>query len=109
MSKLLLLTVVVAMSGCCSTSQYQSQIYALQSENAKLRNEVGTTQAQTLQMQRDAIAQQRKNECILRHNDAKQSCDMLYRGEPNSILLQNKLRQCLSNKGFPRGLDSCGL
>lgn len=109
MSKLLLLAVSALLSGCCSTSQLQSQIYALQSENARLRNEIGTSQTQTLQMQRDAMAQQRKNECILRHNDAKQSCDMLYRGEPNSVLLQNKLRQCLSHKGFPRGLDSCGL
>lgn len=92
----------LVVAGCCSTTQLESRISSLQAENQKLQTE-------SLAQQRAAIAQQRKNECLIRHNDAKQSCDMLYRGEPNSVALHNKIVKCIANKGFANGADSCGL
>lgn len=102
MKKTLLIGWLVVLGGCCSTTQLEDRLASLQAENYRLQNE---TQAQ----QREQLAQQRKNECLIRHNDAKQSCDMLYRGEPNSVALQNKILKCMSNKGFVNGPDSCVL
>lgn len=94
-------------SGCSSTRNFETRISTLEKENLKLRTDLDDARGSQLAIQQAALAAQKKNECILRHNDAKHSCDLLFRGEQNSILLQNKLLQCLSNKGFPNGLAAC--
>ncbi len=100
MKNTLLIGCLLVLGGCCSTARLESRVASLQAENHRLQ---GETQAQ----QREQLAQQRKNECLIRHNDAKQTCDMLFRGEPNSVALQNKIVKCMSNKGFANGVDSC--
>lgn len=49
----------------------------------------------------------RKNECLLKHNDAKVSCDILFKGEPDSYAFQVKIKQCIEKKGFVYGTESC--
>jgi hypothetical protein len=80
----------------------ENRISSLQAENQKLQGE-------SLARQRETMAQQRKNECLIRHSDAKQSCDMFFRGEPNSVALHNKIVKCMANKGFAKGAETCGL
>jgi hypothetical protein len=89
-------------AGCCGR---------LKQENARLREEnmllisqhhpqAGGDQAQLLYMQQ-------RNECLLRHSDAKHSCEMIFRSETNPIAFQNLVFECLAQKGFPNGIDSC--
>lgn len=81
-------------------SDLQARIGSLQSENLRLLQEQESRSVTCLE-------QQRKNECLYKHNAAMMSCDILFRGEPNGVALQQKIRQCMVNKGFPDGQDSC--
>lgn len=103
----LALSIVTLLTGCCSTRGFEGRIASLESENSRLRSELSDSRGSQMAVQQESLSTQRRSECILRHNDAKHSCDMLFRGEPNSVVLQNKLLKCLSNKGFPSGLSSC--
>lgn len=51
--------------------------------------------------------QERKTECLIRHNTAKLTCDQLFKGEPNGLALQRKLIQCVAQRGFPQGMATC--
>jgi len=84
---------LITLGGCCSTEALENRIASLQKENHKLQYET--------------LAQQHKNECLIRHNDAKMSCNMFFQGEPNSVALHNKILRCMTNKGFANGADSC--
>lgn len=121
MKTLIIINYLVLLGGCCNTASLERRISGLQYENndlssklsssqgeaAKLRGELTTYNALALATQRETLQQQKKNECILRHNDAKQSCDILLRGEPNSVAFQSRMLQCMSNKGFRGGMSTC--
>lgn len=102
-----LLFLVTVLSACGSTRDMESRISTLESENARLRSALNEDLRSQLSIQQETLAVHKRNECILRHNDAKQTCEMLFRGEPNGAVLQNKLLQCLSHKGYPKGLATC--
>ena len=55
----------------------------------------------------DALArQQQRTDCLARLNTATLACMALFAGEPN-LSLQNKVGNCVRNKGFQAGTDPC--
>lgn len=79
----------------------------LRRENEKLRDELASCRSEQRSVQQEALAVQRRNECLLRHNDAKHTCDLLFRGETNGVIFQNKMLQCMVVRGFKNGTNTC--
>lgn len=46
-------------------------------------------------------------ECLIRFVEITLSCDILMRGKPNSYAVQQELRACQANRGFPSGAERC--
>ena len=88
-------------------NQLSQQLDSCARENSRLLNAINSIQNTCSSLQNENLSQQKKNECILRHNDAKHSCELLFRDETNQVIFQNKIVNCLAEKGYPNGVDSC--
>ena len=45
--------------------------------------------------------------CYQRYQISLQECDSLLRGQHNQYIQDKQMKKCLSNKGFPKAIDSC--
>jgi hypothetical protein len=52
--------------------------------------------------------EQQIHECILRHNAARDSCELSFYGETNAQMFQNKVVRCMIAKRYANGLATCG-